>query len=216
MQEDMHALESEAYGDKVALHLYRWPSCISYGILLDPQEWLDEMSCTRLNLPLVKRPTGGGIIYHIHDLSFGLIVPKSHPAAHLSTLERYYAVNMCVVEAMSAFTKTKKIALQSSACSENRKEERFCLAHATQYDLVVDGLKVGGAAQRRLKTGFLHQGSVTLHLPELELLESTLRDKYRAFAELMHSASMSLMDRLPEEEDRIGFERCLVEAFQAF
>ncbi len=41
------------------------------------------------------------------------------------------------------------------------------MAHPTKFDIMLDGRKVGGAAQRRTKHGLLHQGSICLtNVPE--------------------------------------------------
>ena len=53
----------------------------------------------------------------------------------------------------------------------------FCLAKPTKYDVIFSGRKVGGAAQRRTKEGFLHQGSITLGMVSRNFLEDVLEDK---------------------------------------
>ncbi len=52
--------------------------------------------------------------------------------------------------------------------------KHFCMAKPTKYDVMWEGRKVAGAAQRKTKKGFLHQGSIALVMPPPEYLEHIL------------------------------------------
>jgi lipoate-protein ligase A len=46
------------------------------------------------------------------------------------------------------------------------------MAKPTKYDVMIHGKKIGGAAQRKTRHGFLHQGSISIgFLPETYLIE---------------------------------------------
>ena len=64
------------------------------------------------------------------------------------------------------------------------------MADPTVYDVMVDGKKVVGGAQRRTKHGFLHQGSISLGVPDLHFLRSVLKNA--AVADLMRENSYPL------------------------
>jgi lipoate-protein ligase A len=51
------------------------------------------------------------------------------------------------------------------------------MAKPTEYDLIVDGKKVGGAAQRRMKQGLLHQASLSLSGISESVLQDILKNK---------------------------------------
>jgi lipoate-protein ligase A len=44
------------------------------------------------------------------------------------------------------------------------------MARPTKYDVMLQGRKIAGAAQRKTKAGFLHQGTIALLCPDPELL----------------------------------------------
>ena len=48
------------------------------------------------------------------------------------------------------------------------------MAQPTKYDVVLQGRKIAGAAQRKTKEGFLHQGTIALKMPNEELLRELL------------------------------------------
>lgn len=104
---------------------------------------------------LVRRWTGGGVVPHGDDWTYSLLVPASCDFAQIETTKSYriiheafaHALRLCGIHAVVAGRSEVKI---SQACFEN----------AVQHDLMLDGKKIAGAAQRRTKLGLLHQGSI--------------------------------------------------------
>ena len=54
------------------------------------------------------------------------------------------------------------------------------MAKPTQYDIVYKGKKIAGAAQRKKTQGYLHQGTISLAAPQIDLLQesSFLKQRY--------------------------------------
>ncbi|MCX6994598.1 MAG: hypothetical protein NTY13_02000 [Chlamydiae bacterium] len=152
------------------LHLYTWPQpTLSYGCLVKPEDFLYMEKLG--DLSLAKRPTGGGLIFHLSDLAFSFLMPYSSPYFSLNTEDNYLFVNGIVANALGRY-----IPSYSFFKEETSSLSRFCMAKATKYDILVEGGKLVGAAQRRTKTGLLHQGSISLCPPPRELLERSLRE----------------------------------------
>ena len=68
----------------------------------------------------------------------------------------------------------------------------FCMAKPTKYDVIIDGRKVGGAAQRRTKEGFLHQGTIALGTLSQDYLNNILLPGFR-IAEAMQQNTYPLL-----------------------
>ena len=159
------------------LHFYDWEGdSATYGHFVKPEEFLNLEEARRRGLQLGKRPTGGGIVFHIWDLAFSVLVPAGHPRFSENTLDNYAFINNAVLAAVTAFLDHRPPlelisedgrALDSS-CS------RFCMAQPNKYDVVLNGKKIAGAAQRKTKKGFLHQGTIALKMPSHEYLEAVL------------------------------------------
>ncbi len=166
------------------LHLYRWSGpCATYGYFIDPSKHLNLEKIQKNRLTLARRPTGGGIVFHIWDLAFSFLMPANHSCFAKSTLDNYRFVNEAVKESMQDFLQLRDpLELIPSDLSG---PNHFCMARPTIYDVVHQGRKIAGAAQRRRKNGYLHQGTISLALPQPELLREVLASKKEVLQAMM-------------------------------
>ena len=171
MRFDEKLLENLLPNAKPILHLYRWarPSA-TFGYFIDPKEHLRP----HLGIDLARRPTGGGILFHIWDLAFSFLMPAEHPCFSQNTLTNYQFVNKAVLEAVEAYFSLPGELIASDSPSLAPECKNFCMAKPTQYDVIYRGTKIAGAAQRKRKQGYLHQGTISLLAPNIELLQEIL------------------------------------------
>ncbi len=169
--------ELDASSMSPVLHFYDWsaPSA-TYGHFINPSDHLSENVFTENYLQLAKRPTGGGLIFHTHDLAFSVLVPAAHEAYSINILENYAFVNRLLIEVISGFIGSPSTLslLPDEPGAKDHHSGKFCMAKPTKYDVMLDGRKVGGGAQRRTRSGFLHQGTISLSIPDREFLEKVL------------------------------------------
>jgi lipoate-protein ligase A len=179
MDLDSVLLERLRRDPQPVLHLYEWegPS-LTYGFFVNPADHLNEQGLRLHRLSAAKRPTGGGILFHLTDLAFSVLIPSTHPCFSLNPLENYAFINGIVARAISRlFPVSDQIELLkiSSPCSSVVCGS-FCMSRPTEYDLMIQGKKVGGAAQRKTKFGLLHQGSISLAMTPEFVLNDILKD----------------------------------------
>lgn len=154
------------------LHLYDWDrDTATYGHFIDPYSLVRKEEADKRGLMLAKRPTGGGMIFHNCDLAFSVLVPANDPHFSLNPLENYAFVNKRVMWVVSQFLGEKSLLLQSEPIAKDASRH-FCMAKPTKYDVMIGDKKVGGAAQRKTRHGFLHQGSICLGVLPTEYLSS--------------------------------------------
>jgi lipoate---protein ligase len=193
---DSHLLYKLAQSKgKPVLHLYEWDSpSATYGHFIKPENFLNPHPIREGKLRLARRPTGGGILFHVSDYAFSFLVPASHPRYSTNTLTNYAFVNSMVLEAVQRFAGRKLSVglLPLEPIPADETSGYFCMAKPTKFDVVIEGRKVGGAAQRRTKHGFLHQGTISLALPEEDYLQSLLLPGTRVF-EAMCQYTYSLL-----------------------
>lgn len=176
----------------VWLRVYRWerPSLsigFSQALTLVPDE--------RLAWPLVRRWTGGGVVVHDGDWTYTLAAPPGTVLCEERAAETYRWIHEAMIEAMD------ETGLQGGVLQPEHTSDGMgvCFVEPAKFDVVWQGRKVAGAAQRRTKLGFLHQGSVQdIPLPEgfaavfarHLALQVTVADREQAMAALLPRAEV--------------------------
>jgi lipoate---protein ligase len=182
------------------LHFYDWqkPSA-TFGYFCHPDRLLHPEIVDKYGVDLAKRPTGGGVIFHQFDFAFSFLLPASHPSFSLNTLENYGFVNRIIADILQRFLdRDEQLELLrcTSECSIKNPDEKllrnFCMALPTVYDVISNGRKLAGGAQRRTKQGFLHQASIALMLPPESFLNEILCSP-NAVANAMQESSYPLL-----------------------
>jgi len=109
---------------------------------------------------VVRRPTGGGIVYHDNDLTYTAVVPAGDPICKLNRIDSYHVFHEAILKTLAEFG--LEGSLSPDECAPVDRATMQCFTTPTRYDVVADGKKYAGAAQRRTKDGILHQGSIDL------------------------------------------------------
>lgn len=200
MEIDAELLEAQSVrqDNRAILHLYDWSKpCATYGYFTDPLKLLSQSGIEATSLDLAKRPTGGGVIFHVTDFAFSMIIPASHPGYSVNVLDNYAFVNALVMEVIQAFSgKSLDLELLPQEPQKAGAHARhFCMAKPTKYDVMFCGRKLGGGAQRRTRHGFLHQGSISLAFPN----EAFLKQVLKADTEVFDSMRLNTFALLPGE-----------------
>lgn len=133
------------------LRFYSWRSdAASFGYF---QRYAEIERATSLR-PLIRRPTGGGLVPHDRDWTYSIVVPPTHGWFALRAEESYCRVHRWVVGALD------RLGVKATLASGELDGQGRCFAGFEKNDVLFDGGKIAGAAQRRKKEGLLIQGSV--------------------------------------------------------
>lgn len=103
---------------------------------------------------MARRWTGGGIVLHGEDITFSLLVPTGHPFAAEKPGATYRKIHECVAQWLAT------TGMAAALADDRPKVSDECFASPVQHDVLADGQKVSGGAQRRSRLGMLHQGSI--------------------------------------------------------
>ena len=152
MAMDEALLEAAERIGKPVLRFYGWSEpAASFGYF---QRFADVARATLLR-PLVRRPTGGGLVPHDADWTYSLAFPPGHEWYSVNAIESYRRVHEWIRAAFAQLN----IASELAPCCR-KTEAGQCFVGYEKYDLLWQGKKIAGAAQRRNKLGLLIQGSV--------------------------------------------------------
>lgn len=210
---DRQLLEELSLDDPITLRFYDWecPS-LTYGYFLDPFPYLNLNSDSQWQI--AKRPTGGGILFHVDDFAFSFFVPRMHSLFSLNTLENYRTIHRLVkIVLEKALGFKENLQLLSDDCEpQNSDCKHFCMAKPSQSDLILKGRKVVGGAQRKTKNGFLHQGVIFLKQPSCKMFSTFLRPN----SLLLDAMTQNHGGLLPEEcstNEVQNLKKCLKNGF---
>jgi lipoate-protein ligase A len=137
--------------------LYSWESSFTLGISQKISDY--EYLKNEYDNNYAKRITGGGVLFHGHDLSYSLILPVTYLNT-LNVKESYEKICGFLLE----FYKSIGLDALYVKDDENIKlsKSQFCQVGFEAYDIIVNGLKIGGNAQRRTKKFIFQHGSIPL------------------------------------------------------
>jgi len=149
---DEALLEAAPRLGQPVLRFYGWTEpAATFGYF---QKFAEVERLTKLR-PLIRRPTGGGLVPHDVDWTYSLAFPAGDPWHALKAVESYRRVHEWI---QAAFARAG-VATELAPCC--RKEvPGQCFIGAEQFDVLWQGRKIAGAAQRRTRDGLLIQGSI--------------------------------------------------------
>lgn len=135
------------------LRIYKWSvPTVSIGF----SQALRVIPESKRAWPVVRRWTGGGVVVHDGDWTYTLAVPAGYPFGEQPAGESYRQIHEAMIAALAVSGITDCL-LQPLSTSDGMG---VCFTEPARYDVVRNGQKIAGAAQRRSRTGFLHQGTV--------------------------------------------------------
>jgi lipoyl(octanoyl) transferase len=163
------------------IRFYRWRSpALSFGYFGK----FSDVAIYAAERDLVRRWTGGGIVFHGDDLTYSIVIPASDPVFDESSIAIYEKIHRALCGALAAGGQDAELASVAALCERRKSRkgdlqiaqrrtgdrrslqtaicdsEDNCFANPVRADVMMDGRKIAGAAQRRTRHGLLQQGSI--------------------------------------------------------
>ena len=150
---DEALLRTAAKRGRPLLRVYSWEKpASSFGYF---QKFPAELAH---DYEVVRRPTGGGVVYHVKDTTYTVVVPPGHLLHVLKTTDAYCMLHRAIAAAFETQPRLHNAELHSP------QGQYECFQKPVLGDVVTEGRKLAGGAQRRTKSGMLHQGSIDAKL----------------------------------------------------
>src|SRR5438093_12178701 len=152
------------YAAVPSIRFYRWHSpALSFGYF----GRFAHVASYAGERDLVRRWTGGGIVFHGDDLTYSIVIPANDNAFSESSMAIYEKVHRVLCDAVGANGKRAVVAGGGNpGCAADAIRIAFiagryhCFANPVRADVIVDGRKIAGAGQGRTRRGLLQQGSI--------------------------------------------------------
>lgn len=165
--------------------IWRNAPSVIVGCHQNTAEEVNAAYCREHGIAVVRRPTGGGAVYHdLGNVNFSFLVwVEKHRLA-----------------GFDEFMRPMVAALQDLGINAE---------YTSRNDITVDGRKVAGTAQRRSGQRMLHHGCILVDVDTSVLSEALAADpeKFRSKGVASHRARVAnLREFLPKE---LSFEECM-------
>lgn len=175
MAVDQTILESTMATGQTTLRFYRWNTpTLSLGYF---QKAADRsLHPASEDCPMIRRASGGGAIVHDDELTYSICVATEGRIAKANT-GLYDIVHDAIRKSLAEQGIEVELfeADGDSRAKASASDPFLCFQRRAVGDIICDGAKVGGSAQRRLKNALIQHGSILFSqssfAPELQGLK---------------------------------------------
>ncbi len=148
------------------LRFYGWaPPAVSLGRFQDREIAVNADACKRLGFDIVRRTTGGRAVLHHNELTYSVIARADNRLFPLNVLGTYKVITKGLLAGLG------NLGLASEMVSRGGRhallvrkgaKDPACFSSPSWYEIVVNGRKIIGSAQRRMRGAFLQHGSILI------------------------------------------------------
>jgi lipoate-protein ligase A len=155
-------------GWEPVLRVFRFdPQGITVGYAQRPERELDLERCGRDGVPWAVRPTGGRAIFHAEEWTYSLAARLDDPRWGGSLEAAYLAIADLLVATLRrlgvpAEHAARRPTGEGPALALGAAVAAPCFASTARHEIVLEGKKLVGSAQRRTASALLQQGSILL------------------------------------------------------
>jgi len=198
-QQQLHrAAKEQQYVPQI--RFYGWkPWSVSIGANQNIES-IDVDECSKRNIAVVRRPTGGRAVLHANEITY-CIVTKINPAF---TIHNYYfVIHQQILKALDTIVGNSAITYQKSQphfreLYHNTKSGSVaCFAASARYELLANGKKIVGSAQRVYENTLLQHGSILLdsgHEKIIDLVSFSSIEEKLNLKSILNSNSTTLSE----------------------
>jgi lipoate-protein ligase A len=176
------------------LRLYTWDKpTISYGCNQNPSRRLRLELCSRDDIPVVKRPTGGRELLHGHDICYTVAWPFDNALTAVGAKKVFAAINDSLVQSLQDMGISAE---WNEFKNRPRLQDGPCFAQVDSGEVTVEGKKLVASAQRVFPRCVIQQGSIPLRQPQADLLAYLNHGDRTSLAHAMETSTAFLDDCL--------------------
>lgn len=134
------------------LRLYGWkPAAISIGYFQRLSEEVDTDACKREGVEVVRRMTGGGAVFHEHEITYSIHIPEKSGLVPTGILESYRAISEGILRGIELLGLTGEF--------------------VPLNDIVIGPKKISGNAQTRKMGVIVQHGTILLKVDVEKMFE---------------------------------------------
>jgi lipoyl(octanoyl) transferase len=174
MAVDEELLARAQAGDAVpVLRFYGWdPPAVSLGRFQHIESAVNAEACKQLGFDIVRRITGGRAVLHHRELTYSIAARIDNllfPSTVLGTYKVIAAGLLAGLQNLGIAAEMVSRGGRHATLVEKKAKDPACFSSPSWYEILVNGKKIVGSAQRRMRGAFLQHGSILIDYdPRLE------------------------------------------------
>jgi len=141
------------------LRIYSWePEALTIGCFFK-KRYLNIKKITKDNIKVVRRITGGNLLYHHDEVTYSFIIKKG-----LININKQKDLYIFIAGKLQNALKKMNIQTIINTQISNYVNSRLCYNSLSQFELIdADNKKIAASAQKALKNAYLQHGTVYLN-----------------------------------------------------
>ena len=148
----------DALPSPYSLRFYNWSGPgATFGYSQRVEQVKNALGPEKAALPLVRRPTGGGIVLHQNDLTFSFVF--SQPGTFFEPAKTYDRLHRAIAGAYAKKGSDFALLNEKTADYRTNNPAMDCFAKPVNLDILYNGKKVLGGALRKFGDHMLYQAS---------------------------------------------------------
>ncbi len=191
------------------LRIYQWqrPS-FTYGISQYPESEIDFKRCLSDGVEVVKRMTGGGVLFHYDEITYSFVCSKEDVGEPKGVFVSYKQICAFLIRFYESLGLKASFALESEVFLDRCAPHELCGASYEKYDIVINGKKIGGNAQKRKRQVIFQHGAIPCSIDW-----GFLRRYLRFLPEDISLKVTTLSEQLVSVPDKSILEQKIIDAF---
>lgn len=155
------------------LRFYGWnPPAVSLGRFQHIESAVNADACRRHGFDIVRRITGGRAVLHHQELTYSITARANNPLFPSTVLGTYKVIAAGLLAGLQNLGIPAEMVSRvgrHATLVEKKEKDPACFSSPSWYEIMVNGRKIIGSAQRRMRGAFLQHGSILIDYdPALE------------------------------------------------
>jgi lipoate-protein ligase A len=157
---------AQAGEERPVLRIYGWqPPAVSLGRFQKSETAVDAEACKRNGFDIVRRITGGRAVLHDKELTYSIIARTDNRLFPGTVLGTYKVIAAGLLGGLRNLGIAAEIVSRGGRHAdrvEKSAKDAACFSSPSWYEILVNGRKIVGSAQRRVSGAFLQHGSILI------------------------------------------------------
>lgn len=167
MAVDASLLDEAAAGEvPPVLRFYAWsPPAVSLGRFQDERASVNAEACRKRGIDIIRRITGGRAVLHNNELTYSVISRTDYSLFPNDVLGTYKEIASGLLAGLRNLGMPAEMVSRSgrhAGLVKSDPKDPACFSSPSWYEILVNGRKIVGSAQRRITGAFLQHGSILI------------------------------------------------------